>query len=106
MGVVREADVAAAVVVDDHSGQVTLVVGDDHPPWTEVVGAGVAGVSEGEVVQSINSDAENALFLPGIKLNATVRATADLADADLRQVKGLESAKGLGLALNLDRALR
>lgn len=36
---------------------------------------------EGEVVQSINSNAENALFLPGIKLNATVRATADLADA-------------------------
>jgi hypothetical protein len=31
---------------------------------------------------------------------------ADLADADLRQVKGLESAKGLGLALNLERALR
>jgi glycerol-3-phosphate dehydrogenase (NAD(P)+) len=36
---------------------------------------------EPEVVQSINSDAENALFLPGIKLNASVRATADLADA-------------------------
>ncbi len=36
---------------------------------------------EGEVVQSINKDAENALFLPGIKLNAAVRATADLSDA-------------------------
>jgi len=36
---------------------------------------------EGEVVQSINNDAENALFLPEIKLNAAVRATADLADA-------------------------
>ena len=36
---------------------------------------------EGEVVQSINNDHENALFLPGIKLNERVRATADLADA-------------------------
>ncbi|MEZ5955619.1 MAG: NAD(P)H-dependent glycerol-3-phosphate dehydrogenase [Hyphomonadaceae bacterium] len=36
---------------------------------------------EPEVVQSINSDAENALFLPGIKLNPAVRATNDLTEA-------------------------
>lgn len=36
---------------------------------------------EREVVQSINGSAENALFLPGIRLHAAVRATADLADA-------------------------
>ena len=41
---------------------------------------------EPEVVQSINNDAENALFLPGIKLNASVRATADLADAAKSQL--------------------
>jgi glycerol-3-phosphate dehydrogenase (NAD(P)+) len=36
---------------------------------------------EPDVVQSINNEAENALFLPGIKLNPIIRATADLADA-------------------------
>ena len=36
---------------------------------------------EREVVQSINNDHENTLFLPGIKLSPSVRATADLADA-------------------------
>lgn len=36
---------------------------------------------EPEVVVSINNDAENVLFLPGIKLNPNVRATADLEDA-------------------------
>jgi glycerol-3-phosphate dehydrogenase (NAD(P)+) len=41
---------------------------------------------EAEVVQSINSDAENALFLPGIKLNQAVRATADLQDAAKSQL--------------------
>ncbi len=41
---------------------------------------------EPEVVESINGQAENALFLPGIKLNAAVRATADLADAAKSQL--------------------
>ena len=41
---------------------------------------------EGEVVQSINNDNENTLFLPGIKLNGSVRATADLADAARSQL--------------------
>jgi glycerol-3-phosphate dehydrogenase (NAD(P)+) len=41
---------------------------------------------EPEVVQSINSDAENALFLPGIKLNQAIRATADLEDAAQSQL--------------------
>ena len=41
---------------------------------------------EPEVVRSINDEAENTLFLPGIKLNATVRATADLADAAKSQL--------------------
>ncbi|ANP46148.1 NAD(P)H-dependent glycerol-3-phosphate dehydrogenase [Candidatus Viadribacter manganicus] len=36
---------------------------------------------EPEVVTSINAGSENTLFLPGIKLNAHVRATADLEDA-------------------------
>jgi glycerol-3-phosphate dehydrogenase (NAD(P)+) len=36
---------------------------------------------EDEVVQSINGDAENTLFLPGIKLNTSVTATAHLEDA-------------------------
>lgn len=36
---------------------------------------------EREVVESINGSAENTLFLPGIKLNPAVRATADLAEA-------------------------
>lgn len=36
---------------------------------------------EPEVVESINSASENTLFLPGIKLNTNVRATADLEDA-------------------------
>jgi glycerol-3-phosphate dehydrogenase (NAD(P)+) len=41
---------------------------------------------EPDVVRSINDEAENALFLPGIKLNAAVRATADLADAAKSQL--------------------
>ncbi len=41
---------------------------------------------EPEVVTSINRDAENALFLPGIKLNPSIRATADLADAAKSQL--------------------
>lgn len=41
---------------------------------------------EPEVVQSINARSENALFLPGIKLRASVRATADLADAAKSQL--------------------
>lgn len=41
---------------------------------------------EPEVVQSINTQSENALFLPGIKLHASVRATADLADAAKSQL--------------------
>ncbi len=36
---------------------------------------------EPEVVESINFDQENRLFLPGIKLNAVIRATADIEDA-------------------------
>jgi glycerol-3-phosphate dehydrogenase (NAD(P)+) len=36
---------------------------------------------EPEVVESINSRAENALFLPGIKLNTALRATDALAEA-------------------------
>ena len=36
---------------------------------------------EPEVVESINTDAENQLFLPGIKLNAAISATDDLAKA-------------------------
>lgn len=41
---------------------------------------------EPDVVRSINDEAEHALFLPGIKLNAAVRATADLADAAKSQL--------------------
>jgi glycerol-3-phosphate dehydrogenase (NAD(P)+) len=41
---------------------------------------------EPEVVQSINAEAENALFLPGIKLDAAVRATLDLAAAAQSQL--------------------
>lgn len=41
---------------------------------------------EPEVVESINRDAENALFLPGIKLNPTVRATADIEEAAKAQL--------------------
>jgi glycerol-3-phosphate dehydrogenase (NAD(P)+) len=36
---------------------------------------------EPEVVESINASAENALFLPGIRLNAALRATDALAEA-------------------------
>jgi len=36
---------------------------------------------EREVVEGINGQAENTLFLPGIKLNPAVQATADIADA-------------------------
>jgi glycerol-3-phosphate dehydrogenase (NAD(P)+) len=41
---------------------------------------------EPEVVESINAGAENRLFLPGIRLNATVRATGDLAEAAKAQL--------------------
>jgi glycerol-3-phosphate dehydrogenase (NAD(P)+) len=41
---------------------------------------------EPEVVQSINSAAENTLFLPGIKLHSAVRATVDLSDAAKSQL--------------------
>ncbi|MEZ5972625.1 MAG: NAD(P)H-dependent glycerol-3-phosphate dehydrogenase [Hyphomonadaceae bacterium] len=41
---------------------------------------------EPEVVESINSTHENEVFLPGIKLNPAVRATADLPDAARSQL--------------------
>ena len=37
---------------------------------------------EGEVVRSINGRRENSAFLPGVELNPTIRATADLAELD------------------------
>ena len=36
---------------------------------------------EPEVVEGINTEQENPLFLPGVRLNAVIRATDDLADA-------------------------
>lgn len=41
---------------------------------------------EPEVVQSINQRAENEVFLPGIRLNPAVRATADLSGAAASQL--------------------
>ena len=36
---------------------------------------------EPEVVDGINAEQENSLFLPGVRLNPVIRATADLSDA-------------------------
>ncbi|MDX2309239.1 MAG: pentapeptide repeat-containing protein [Hyphomicrobium sp.] len=44
--------------------------------------------------------------LRGADLTGADLSRADLADADLRGVVGLETVKGLGLALNLERAIR
>ena len=41
---------------------------------------------ERDAVESINNQSENALFLPGIKLNAAVRATGEIADAAKSQL--------------------
>ena len=51
--------------------QVAAAAGRDVTIWAR----------EPEVAASINSDAENKLFLPGIKLNSKVRATNELAVA-------------------------
>ncbi len=51
MGAVREPHVAAAVVVDDHAGEIPVVAVRHHPAWAEVSGAAAAGVSGRKVVQ-------------------------------------------------------
>ncbi len=56
--------------------QVAAAAGRDVTIWAR----------EPEVVESINAGAENALFLPGIKLHPAVRATAVLEDAAKAQL--------------------
>ena len=52
-GLVCEADVAAAVVVDDYSGQVAVMAVNDHPARAEVGGASAAALTRGKIVQSL-----------------------------------------------------
>src|SRR5690349_19437278 len=49
--VVGEANVAAAVVVDHHAGEVAVAAVHDHPAWAQVRVASTAAVSGPKVVQ-------------------------------------------------------